>query len=91
LITSYKNKALKLFAKGDTSKVDQRYIRKIRGILNALSTGTCMNDFDLPGGELHDFKERDPVVWSLKVSANYRITFIFDGKDVHSVNYEDTH
>lgn len=91
MITSYKSKPIELLAKGNSSKVDQRHVKKIKIILNALDTATCKDDVDLPGGELHPFKERDPVVWSLKVSANYRITFSFDGKDIIDVDYLDTH
>jgi proteic killer suppression protein len=92
LIKSYKSKALKLLAtKRDKSKIDQRYVNKIDNILTILDASECIDDFDFPGGDLHPFKERDPIVWSLKVSANDRITFIFDGKDVYDVNYLDTH
>ncbi len=91
LITNYKSSALKAFARGNVSKVDSRAVKKINLILNALDTATCIDDFDLPGCRLHRFSERDPVVWSLDVNANWRITFDFDGCNVNNVNLEDTH
>lgn len=91
MIKSCKNKAIKLCIKGDYSKIDQRHMKRLRLILNALATSTCVDDVDLPGMNLHSFKERTPVVWSLDVSANYRITFSFDGKDIIDVDYLDTH
>lgn len=92
MIASYKSKPLEQYAcKGKTQKIDQRHIKNINIILNALDTATCIDDFDLPGKKLHPFTEKKPTVWSLNVSANWRITFEFDGKDIHNVNYLDTH
>ena len=92
MIQSYKSKKLERLAlKGKVQGLDQRYIKAITIILNALDTATCHDDFNLPGKNLHSFNERNPKVWSLNVSANWRITFEFDGKDVHNVDYLDTH
>jgi proteic killer suppression protein len=92
MIKSFKSKALELYAKkGITKKLNQNHIKNIRLILNALDTSTCESDFNLPGKNLHAFKERKPKVWSLDVSGNWRITFEFDGKDVQNVDYLDTH
>lgn len=92
MIKSYKSKKLKLFAeKGKVQSVDQRHVKPINIILNALDTATCEDDFDLPGKNLHSFNEKKPKVWSLDVSANWRITFEFDGNDVYNVDYLDTH
>lgn len=92
MIKSYKSKKLLRYAeKGKVQGVDQRHVKAINIILNALDTATCEDDFDLPGKNLHSFKEKKPLVWSLNVSANWRITFEFDGNDVHNVDYLDTH
>ena len=29
--------------------------------------------------------------WAVKVSGNWRVTFVFHGKDAESVDYEDYH
>lgn len=92
MILNYKSKPLELFAtKGKQQKLNQRHIKTIEMILTALDTATCTKDFDLPGKNLHAFKEKKPKVWSLDVSGNWRITFEFDGKDIHNVDYLDTH
>lgn len=44
---------------------------------------------DLPGLELHELKGKRKGAWSVKVSGNWRITFIFDCPDAIDVNYED--
>ncbi|MEY4760569.1 MAG: Plasmid maintenance system killer protein [Pseudomonadota bacterium] len=46
---------------------------------------------DLPGLRLHALKGAMSGRWSVAVSANWRITFAFDGKDVDLVDYEDYH
>lgn len=91
MIESVKSKKIKKYIKGDTSRVAPNHIKNLEVILNALDTGTCIDDFNLPGKRLHKFSEKDPVVWSLDVSGNIRITFEFDGKNVQNVDYLDTH
>lgn len=84
-------KKLKLFSQGDDSKFPREQIEALEIILNALDTGTCMDDFDLPGKRLHSHTNKDPRTWSLDVSGNYRILFEFNGTDVENVSYEDPH
>lgn len=91
MIKTVKSKKIKKFLSGNTSQVNPQHIKTINIILNALSTATCIDDFDLPGKRLHKFSEKDPVVWSLDVSKNMRITFEFDGTHVYNVDYLDTH
>ncbi|ELL7125022.1 type II toxin-antitoxin system RelE/ParE family toxin [Vibrio cholerae] len=91
MIQSYKSKKLKHFSKGKVQAVDARHAKSIEIILNALDTATCVDDFDLHGRNLHSFNEKTPKVWSLNVSANWRITFEFDGSNIHNVDYLDTH
>jgi proteic killer suppression protein len=76
---------------GNTSKVNQNHVNAINIILNALDTATCLDDIDLTGRRLHPFKERNPIVWSLNVSGNWRITFEIEGGNVYNVSYLDTH
>lgn len=91
MIKSYNSKKLKRFSQGKIQSIDQRHVKIVTLILNALDTATCEDDFDLPGKNLHSFNEKKPKVWSLNVSANWRITFEFDGHNVYNVDYLDTH
>jgi proteic killer suppression protein len=45
----------------------------------------------LPGLELHALKGDRKDSWAIRVSGNWRITFIFSGSDVKDVDYEDYH
>jgi len=46
---------------------------------------------DAPGFFLHELKGRRKGTWSVRVNKNWRVTFMFDGPDVHVVDYEDYH
>jgi proteic killer suppression protein len=46
---------------------------------------------DLPGLRLHELIGNRSGTWSVTVSGNWRVTFIFVGEDAEVVNYEDYH
>jgi len=45
----------------------------------------------LPGLGLHPLKGNRKGIWAVKVSGNWRVTFLFVGKDADDVDYEDYH
>jgi toxin HigB-1 len=45
----------------------------------------------LPGLQLHSLGGDRAGEWAVSVSANWRVTFMFEGTDAVSVNYEDYH
>jgi len=45
----------------------------------------------LPGLQLHPLKGDRRGAWSVRVSGNWRVTFVFVGSDVDQVDYEDYH
>ena len=45
----------------------------------------------LPGLDLHQLKGDRKDTWAVKVSGNWRLTFIFVEKDADAVDYEDYH
>ena len=45
----------------------------------------------LPGLVLHRLKGDRKGVWSVRVSENWRMTFVFVGTDADAVDYEDYH
>ncbi|EAX9843652.1 peptidase, partial [Salmonella enterica] len=40
---------------------------------------------------LHELKGDRAETWSIKVSGNWRLTFIFENGDVYVLNLEDYH
>ena len=59
--------------------------------LAALDTALNIEDLDIPGYRLHQLKGDRKGLWSITVSANWRVTFEFTDGNVHVVNYEDYH
>jgi proteic killer suppression protein len=45
----------------------------------------------LPGLQLHPLGGDRAGEWAVSVSGNWRVTFLFEGTDAVSVNYEDYH
>jgi len=91
MIKSFRSKRLQACSDGDYSKVDSRSVKAIRVILATLESASEIGDLSIPGKRLHQHKGTDPVRWSLDVSGNWRITFEWDGTNVHHVDYEDPH
>jgi proteic killer suppression protein len=48
-------------------------------------------DMKAPGWHLHPLRGNLQGFWAVTVSANWRITFRFDGKDAILVDYQDYH
>jgi proteic killer suppression protein len=45
----------------------------------------------LPGLNLHELKGNRKGTWSVQVTGNWRLTFIFQKGDLFDVDYEDYH
>jgi proteic killer suppression protein len=94
MIVSFKHKGLeRFFLKGDSSKLNQAHLPKIRKILAQLNAAQNIQDVNVPGWDLHPLKGNLKDHWSVKVNGNYRITFIFIGErvEVLDINYLDYH
>ena len=59
--------------------------------LAALDTAFNIEDLDIPGYRLHQLKGDFKGLWSITVSANWRLTCEFTEGNVYIVNYEDYH
>ena len=46
---------------------------------------------DLPGIFLHQLSGKRSGTWPVRVSGNWCVTFVFNGKNAEQVNYEDYH
>ncbi|MEE8349103.1 MAG: type II toxin-antitoxin system RelE/ParE family toxin [Acidobacteriota bacterium] len=92
MIQSFRHKGLELFfLKGSKAGIQGNHAPRLRLILGRLNVSANARDMDLPGLHLHELKGERKGVWSVRVSGNWRVTFQFDGPDVHGVNYEDYH
>ena len=91
-IEGFRHKGLeRFFASGNKSGIQPKHADRLRLILGRLNVATGPRDMNLPGLDLHQLRGDRKGVWAVKVSGNWRVTFVFSGKDVDRVNYEDYH
>ena len=92
MILGFKHRGLKrFFEAGDARGLNPNHAPKIRRILARLQAATDLRDLDAPGLRLHPLKGGRKGQWAVDVDRNWRITFIFEGRDCRDVNYEDYH
>lgn len=92
MIGSFKSKALKRFwTKGEARHLPDEHIDKITQILDLLDAAVTPEEMNIPGLCFHGLSGKSKRRYAVKVSANYRITFAFEGPDTIDINYEDYH
>ena len=92
MITGFKHKGLeRFFLRGTKAGIQPRHAARLRLILARLHASTRPQDMNLPGLGLHELKGDRQGTWAVKVSGNWRVTFVFRGEDAESVDYEDYH
>lgn len=91
-IKRFRSKGLeRFFTSGTKSGIQAKHAERLRLILGRLNVAACPRDMDLPGLELHELHGRRKGTWAVKVSGNWRVTFVFEGTDADGVDYEDYH
>ena len=89
-IKSFAHKGLERFyLTGKTSGIHVAHASKLRSQLAMLSVARVPGD--LRAWSMHALKGDRKGSWSIVVSANWRLTFRFEGEDVVVLNYEDYH
>jgi len=92
MIKKFKHKGLKkLFESGVASGIQPQHANRLRQILALLETADSIEDMDLPELNLHELKGQRKGTYAVKVSGNWRVTFIFIDGDIFNVDYEDYH
>jgi proteic killer suppression protein len=92
MIKSFKHKGIEKFYRiGSTRGIQSDHTDKLRMQLAALDTALNIEDLDIPGYRLHQLKGDRKGLWSITISANWRVTFEFTDGNVYVVNYEDYH
>lgn len=92
MIKTFRHRGLeRFFATGNKSGIQAGHADRLRLILGRLNAATTAHDMRLPGLDLHELHGARKGTWAVKVSGNWRVTFICVGKDVERVDYEDYH
>ena len=91
-ITGFRHTGLeRFFVTGAKSGIQAKHAGRLRLILGRLNVSTSARDMNLPGLDLHQLRGSSRGTWTVKVSGNWRVTFICAGKDVDRVDYLDYH
>ncbi|MEI9995070.1 MAG: type II toxin-antitoxin system RelE/ParE family toxin [Rhizomicrobium sp.] len=92
MIKTFKDKGLKeLFERGRTSRIATRFHDRCREILDVINRAAHTNQMNLPGYVLHPMHQFDPIRWTIRVTAQWRITFEFRDGDAYRVDFEQYH
>lgn len=92
MIEGIRHKGLKMFfEKGNTSKLQQAHVNKIRRLLARLHAATVLEDMQFPGSGLHKLSGNYEDFYSVEVSGNYRIIFRLHNGNAFDVDYLDYH
>ena len=92
MIKSFSHKGLEEFFYDGTKKgIQPKHATKLEDILDRLNQAREIRDMSYPGAGLHLLLPKQENRWAVKVSGNWRITFIFKEGHSYEVNYEDYH
>jgi proteic killer suppression protein len=92
MIKSWSHKGLKqFFSSGRTAGINPAHTTRLARQLRQLDDATQPCDMNIPGWDLHQLRGDMAGVWSVKINANWRLTFGFEGQHAVKVNYQDYH
>lgn len=92
MIVSFKHKGLRNFFETDKVKgINPEHSKKLRRILSRLDAAEDIKDMNYPGSRLHLLEPKQDGIWSVRVSGNWRVTFVFEGGKVYDIDYLDYH
>jgi len=92
MIQSFSHKGLEDFFYDGTKKgIQPKHAGKREEILDRLNQARETRDMNFPGSGLHLLLPKQESRWAVKVSGNWRITFVFREGHAFGVNYEDYH
>lgn len=92
MITSFKHRGLRDFFETGTKKgIQPDHAERLKLILDLLNAAEQIGDMNFPGSNLHLLEPKQQGVWAVKVSKNWRITFMFEQGEAREVDYLDYH
>jgi proteic killer suppression protein len=92
MIKSFEHKGLALFFRTENMQgINPALSERLKLQLAALDTVRRIKDLNIRNYRLHQLKGNRQSVWSIKVTANWPLTFEFTDGHVHILDYEDYH
>lgn len=92
MIKNFSHKGLQKLFESDSHKgIEPSLKARLIIQLDTLDAARDVRDMNLPGFDLHELKGKRKGTWSVKVRANWRLTFRFENGDASDVSLEDYH
>jgi toxin HigB-1 len=92
VIKSFRHKGLEQFFKSGSKKgIQPKHAEKLSLQLDVLNEAERPEAMNLPGWRLHSLAGELEGHWAVKVSGNWRLTFLFEERDAVLVDYQDYH
>lgn len=92
MIKSFRHRGLEeLYGSRQSRHVNPVHQKKLLQILGFLDRSSGPEGMRLPGFDLHKLKGKQRGRYAVSVSANWRVTFQFEGGNAVDVGYEDYH
>lgn len=92
MIKTIKHRGLRLlYERGDKGSIGANMRDRIERILFVLDQAETLDELDIPGYRLHSLTGDRKGTWSIRVTGNWRVTFLFADGDVFDVDLEDYH
>ncbi|PKO82833.1 MAG: hypothetical protein CVU17_11485 [Betaproteobacteria bacterium HGW-Betaproteobacteria-11] len=89
MIRTFRHKGLQAFFEpGSKAGIQPHHAPRLKRQLTRLDVAAGADDMNLPGWKLHPLTNGP---WSVWVNGNWRLTFVFEGTDAVSVDYQDYH
>ena len=92
MIKTFRHKGLKaFFEQGTVVGIQPVHAPRLGGMLRRLNETTGPQGMNVPGWNLHPLKGDLKGHFSVQVSGNWRMTFMFEDGDAVLVDYQDYH
>jgi toxin HigB-1 len=92
MIKSFRHGGIeRFFFTGRKAGIQPRHAPKLNVQLTTLNRAKGPADMAVPSWNLHSLRGDLKEHWAVKVNANWRLTFRFEGEDVILVDYQDYH
>lgn len=92
MIKHFKHRGLQAFFEtGSKAGIRPDHAARLARQLRQLNDSISPREMNMPGWKLHPLSGDLAGHWSVSVSGNWRLTFVFEGEDAILVDYRDYH
>lgn len=92
MIRSFRHAGVeRFFRTGSKAGIVPAHAEKLANRLQLLDFAKSPADMNMPGWGLHKLAGDLKGHWAVRVSGNWRLTFMFEGEDAVLVDYQDYH